>query len=83
MSPEKELLCMAQRFISGEDRSMEFVTAMENFTSECLLDSEMFEFLTDAFSLYRPWAGAPYWSEEDMVRLLREFVAEFGGPSTA
>jgi hypothetical protein len=77
MNPVKEILEMARRFISDEDRSMGFVMNMENFAVEHLLDSEMFEFLAEGMSLYRPWAGPPYWSEEDMVQLMKDFVREF------
>ncbi|WP_226487481.1 hypothetical protein [Streptomyces parvulus] len=79
MSPEKEILKMARTFISGEDRSMVFVGQMERFATEYLLDSEMFEFLAEGLSLYRPWAGSPYWSESDMQQLLCNFTQEFGG----
>lgn len=56
---------------------MEFVASMEAFAIEHLLDTEVFEYLAEGLSLYRPWAGSPYWSEEDMVQLLEAFVAEF------
>jgi hypothetical protein len=78
VNPVKEVLGMAQKFISGEDRSMDFIASIEAFIVEHLLDTEVFEFLAEGMSLYRPWAGAPYWSEEDMVQLLRDFVTEFG-----
>lgn len=78
MKPQEELLSMARKFISGDDRSMEFVASIESFALEHLLDSEMFEFLTEGLSLYRPWAGSPYWTEEDMLQLMKDFVAEFG-----
>ncbi|MGW7011598.1 hypothetical protein ACWGBJ_13465 [Streptomyces sp. NPDC054951] len=69
---------MAHKFISGEDRSMNFATSMESFTVEHFLDSEVFEFLAEGLSLYRPWEGPPYWSERDMLQLLEDFVREFG-----
>jgi hypothetical protein len=78
VSPEEEILEMARKFISGEDRSMGFVASMEKLAVEHLSDSEMFEFLAEGVSLYRPWAGVPYWSEEDMVQLMEDFVNEFG-----
>lgn len=78
MNPVEDILEMARKFISGEDRSMNFVASMENFTVEHLLDSEVFEFLAEGMSLYRPWAGPPYWSEGDMVELMEDFVKEFG-----
>ncbi|MEV7365441.1 hypothetical protein [Streptomyces sp. NPDC091299] len=78
MNPEVEILEMARKFISGEDRSMGFVSSMEEFAVEKLSDSRMFEFLAEGLSLYRPWAGTPYWSEADMVQMLEDFVAEFG-----
>ncbi|MET8168479.1 hypothetical protein ABZT34_30175 [Streptomyces sp. NPDC005329] len=56
---------------------MDFVTSMEGFVVEHFLDSEVFEFLAEGMSLYRPWAGSPYWSERDMLQLLEEFVREF------
>lgn len=78
MRPTEEIIGMAQKFISGEDRSMGFVASMENVAVEHLADFEVFEFLTEGMSLYRPWAGSPYWAEEDMVQLLEGFVKEFG-----
>ncbi|GAA0334689.1 hypothetical protein ACKI1I_33165 [Streptomyces turgidiscabies] len=78
MNPVEETLEMARKFISGEDRSMGFVASMENIVVEHLSDSEVFEFLAEGISLYRPWAGAPYWSEEDMIQLMEDFVKEFG-----
>ncbi|MEU5112650.1 hypothetical protein AB0G64_14220 [Streptomyces longwoodensis] len=78
MKSEEELLSMARRFIAGDDRSMEFVTSIEKFALEHLIDSEMFEFLTEGLSLYRPWAGSPYWTEEDMLQLMKDFVTEYG-----
>ncbi|MBF8174977.1 hypothetical protein IW294_29985 [Streptomyces olivaceus] len=79
MNPEEEILKMAQTFISGEDRSMAFVGKMESFVLTYLLDSEMFDFLAEGISLYRPWAGSPYWSESDMQQLLCAFTQEFNG----
>ncbi|RDD83917.1 hypothetical protein DVZ84_38060 [Streptomyces parvulus] len=70
---------MAGTFISGEDRSMAFVGQMEDFALEYLPDSEMLEFLAEGLSLYRPWAGSPYWSESEMRQLLCDFTQEFGG----
>jgi hypothetical protein len=78
VKPEEKMLEMARTFISGEDRSMTFVASMEGFATEHLLDSEMFDFLAEGLSLYRPWAGLPYWSEEDMVQLMKDFLREFG-----
>ncbi|SCE01119.1 hypothetical protein GA0115239_11581 [Streptomyces sp. BpilaLS-43] len=69
---------MARKFISGEDRSMDLIASVESVAVEHLLESEVFEFLAEGISLYRPWAGAPYWSESDMVQLMEEFVREFG-----
>ncbi|MFC9650678.1 hypothetical protein [Streptomyces sp. NPDC056937] len=79
MNPVEEILKMARKFIFGEDRFMGYITSMGNLAVKHLSDSEMFEFLTEGISLYRPWAGAPYWSEQDMVRLMEDFVREFGG----
>ncbi|NEB02079.1 hypothetical protein [Streptomyces sp. SID13726] len=78
MNPLEEILEMARKFISGEDRSMEYVTSMEGFAVEHFMDSEVFEFLAEGMSLYRPWGGPPYWSERDMIQLLEDFVREFG-----
>lgn len=78
MNPVAEILEMAQKFISGQDRSMGFIASMENLLVEHLSDSEAFEFLAEGISLYRPWAGVPYWSERDMVQLMEDFVKEFG-----
>jgi hypothetical protein len=78
VNPVREIVEMAQKFISGEDRSVDFIASMEAFVIEYLLDTEVFEFLAEGISLYRPWAGSPYWSEGDMVQLLRDFVQEFG-----
>jgi hypothetical protein len=77
VNPLEEILGMARKFISGEDRSMDFVTSMEDFVTEHFLDSEVFEFLAEGMSLYRPWGGPPYWSESDMLQLLEDFVREF------
>ncbi|MGW7170909.1 hypothetical protein ACWGH3_37660 [Streptomyces sp. NPDC054884] len=77
MNPVEEILRMAQKFISGEDRSMGFIATVEDFTVEHFADSEVFEFLAEGLSLYRPWAGSPYWSEEDMVQLMTDFMKEF------
>ncbi|MFI6341116.1 hypothetical protein [Streptomyces sp. NPDC050535] len=79
MNPGEEILAMARKFISGDDRSMGFIASMEKVVVENLPDSDMFEFLAEGISLYRPWAGAPYWSEGDMVQLMEDFVQEFGG----
>ncbi|MFI7295519.1 hypothetical protein [Streptomyces sp. NPDC050121] len=59
---------------------MGFIASMEKLAVEQLSDSEAFEFLAEGLSLYRPWAGVPYRSEEDMVHLLNDFVREFGDP---
>ncbi|MET9143431.1 MULTISPECIES: hypothetical protein [unclassified Streptomyces] len=80
MNPREEVLDMARRFVSGEDRSMAFVASMEDFATEHLLNTEAFEFLAEGISLYRPWAGTPYWSEREMVQLMKEFIEEFGPP---
>ncbi|MGW0801275.1 hypothetical protein [Streptomyces sp. NPDC002692] len=80
MNPKAEILAMARRFISGDDRSLTFVNSMEGFAIEHLSDSDEFEFLSEGMSLYRPWAGQPYWSEADMVEMLEDFVKEFGEP---
>ncbi|MFF1439261.1 hypothetical protein [Streptomyces sp. NPDC058295] len=78
MNPLEEILEMAHKFISGEDRSIDFVAPMEGFTVEHFLDSEVVEFLAEGMSLYRPWEGTPYWSEREMLQLLEDFVREFG-----
>ncbi|MFD3505385.1 hypothetical protein ACFWWT_47975 [Streptomyces sp. NPDC058676] len=78
MNPLEEILEMARKFILGEDRSMDFVKSIEDFTVEHFLDSKVFEFLAEGMSLYRPWGGSPYWSERDMLQLLEDFVREFG-----
>ncbi|MEU3516140.1 hypothetical protein ABZ770_12770 [Streptomyces sp. NPDC006654] len=77
MNPVEEILKMARKFISGEDRSMGFVASMESFLVEHLLDTQEFDFLAEGMSLYRPWAGPPYWTEEDMLHLMKDFVKEF------
>ncbi|MFE9826900.1 hypothetical protein ACFYSH_33100 [Streptomyces sp. NPDC005791] len=78
MSPTGETLEMARKFISGEDRSTGFIASMESFVIEHLLDTEVFEFLAEGISLYRPWVGPPYWSEKEMIYLMETFVREFG-----
>lgn len=55
---------------------MDFVASVENFIVEHFLDGEIFEFLAEGVSLYRPWVGSPYWSEEEMLQLMEDFVKE-------
>jgi hypothetical protein len=80
VNPIEEILEMARKFISGEDRSMGFIASMEDFVVQHFLDSEVFEFLAEGMSLYRPWAGSPYWTEGDMVHLMEDFVKKYGPP---
>ncbi|GAA2932655.1 hypothetical protein [Streptomyces enissocaesilis] len=72
MTALHELKEMAQRFVDGEDRSMNLVNRMEDILVEHFLDSDLFESLGEGLAMYRPGAGHPYWSEPEIVQLFSE-----------
>ncbi|MGW1835644.1 hypothetical protein [Streptomyces sp. NPDC002067] len=75
MTPNTELIEMIDEFLSGRDRSMNSIRKIENTLIEHFLDSEVFEFLAEPISLYRPWEGTPYIGEQEMAQVLSEVRA--------
>lgn len=73
MSHEK-FIELAQSFIDGTDRSMRAVGEMESLLVGEYEDTELYEFLIEPISLYRPWEGMPYVDEEEMSAILSEAV---------
>ncbi|MFF8816015.1 hypothetical protein [Streptomyces pactum] len=61
---------MIDDFLTGRDRSLQFVNEIENFLIAHFLDTEVFEAVTEEISLYRPGAGMPYTDEDDMMEAL-------------
>ncbi|MBO0656934.1 hypothetical protein J1792_30600 [Streptomyces triculaminicus] len=70
MTPQVRLLELIDRFLAGRDRSMRLVNEIEDILVVDFMDTDVFETLTEAVSLYRPGAGAPYVSEDEMAEVL-------------
>lgn len=51
------LIGMLERFVSGEDRSAEFVDKIEGVVIEYFQDSELYEELSGPISMFSPGGG--------------------------
>ncbi len=74
MGPEEELRNLMGDFLSGADRSIQLVGEIEEVVVGNFLDTELFEFLAEPLSLYRPGENMPYVDETEMVEVLREAI---------
>ncbi|WP_326598312.1 hypothetical protein [Streptomyces sp. NBC_01803] len=61
---------MIDVFLTGRDRSAQFVQEIEDVLVADFLDTPVFEVLAEVVSLYRPGAGLPYTDEEEMSEAL-------------
>lgn len=72
MSSQEDLASLIDTFLSGGDQSTRLVGEIERVIVSHYLDSDVYEILAEAVSLYRPGDGAPYIDADDMQHPLRE-----------
>ncbi|MGP3969858.1 hypothetical protein [Streptomyces sp. 6N223] len=61
---------MIDKCLSDRDRSLQVVNDIEHVLTTDFLETEIFEVLADAVSLYQPGAGMPYMDEAEMAESL-------------
>ncbi|MGW4040599.1 hypothetical protein ACWEIM_30720 [Streptomyces sp. NPDC004778] len=81
MSPLDRIKELAQGFIDGRDRSMSRIWEIETLLISDFLESDLYEDLSEAVSLYRPEEGAPYYGEEEMKEALESALRLKPSPS--
>ena len=70
MTPREELLDLIQRFISGEDRSLELTGAIEGIVLEFFSDYPWFDNLSLALAQYSPSGGHNYLDADELAEEL-------------
>lgn len=63
---------LAQEFIDDRDRSLRLVREIESILIVEFLETDLYEALAEAVSLYCPGGNLPYFSESDMKNALQE-----------
>lgn len=72
MTPRQQLLSVIDAYRSGADRSVDAIGKLEAILIQHYVDSEIFEYLAEPVSLYRPFCGDPYVGEEEMNEILNQ-----------
>jgi hypothetical protein len=72
----ERLLDMLETFVSGNDRSREFVGEIERLLVEQLRDSDVFAELTVPVASYRPEGGEHLYNSADLAKVFEGVLRE-------
>jgi hypothetical protein len=67
MTPKEELLTLIERFVSGDNRSLQLVGEMEGLVLEFFSDEPWFDDVSLALAQYAPGGGQNYLGEADLA----------------
>ncbi|MEC4016976.1 hypothetical protein [Streptomyces sp. H27-D2] len=70
MNPQEKLLELIDKFLTRQDASMRMIGEIEALLIKDFLETDVFESLAEAVSLYRPGAGMPYLDVNEMAEEL-------------
>jgi hypothetical protein len=63
----RDLLSLAERFISGADRTPQLASEIEGIVIECCQDEQWFDEVSEALALFVPGGGGYYLNEDALA----------------
>jgi hypothetical protein len=70
MTPQEELLALIDKFISGENRSLQLAGQIEGLVLEFFSDAPWFDDLSLSLAQYSPGSGRNYLNDKDLAQEL-------------
>ena len=78
-TPLSVLRSMLERFVRGDDRTLKYVNAIEEYVSFNFNRDQRFEDLLEGLATYRPEGGEHLIDEEHLVRKLEYVIRDLPG----